>query len=74
MINFNKIMKKKKDDRILYTCPLSKPRHLSVAIDKYKYKMSYFKLIGGVLNFKIEHFIKVNGYSNEYWGWGAEVS
>jgi hypothetical protein len=27
-------------------------------------------LIGGVIIFSKEHFTKVNGYSNEYWGWG----
>lgn len=55
------------DDRIMYSCPSNRPRHLSVAIDKFKYRMCYFKLIGGVLNFKLKHFVKVNGYSNEYW-------
>lgn len=60
------------DDRIMYSCPFYKPRHLSVAIDKYKYKMAYYRLIGGVLNFRPSHFIRVNGYSNQYWGWGAE--
>ncbi len=29
-------------------------------------------MIGGVIIFPNEHFIKVNGYSNEYWGWGGE--
>ena len=60
------------DDRIMYSCPFAKARHLSVAIDKFNYKMFYYKLIGGVLNFKTSHFIRVNGYSNEYWGWGGE--
>lgn len=60
------------DDRIMYSCPSSKARHLSVAIDKYRYKMLYENLIGGVLNFRRDHYIKVNGYSNEYWAWGAE--
>lgn len=58
------------DDRILYSCPQARPRHLSVAIDKFKYKIFYYRLIGGVLNFRIHHLVKVNGYSNEYWGWG----
>lgn len=60
------------DDRIMYSCPYYKPRHLSVAIDKYGYRMAYSRLIGGVLNFKSSHFLQVNGYSNQYWGWGAE--
>jgi beta-1,4-galactosyltransferase 3 len=54
----------------MYSCPANRPRHLSVAIDKYEYKMLYPKLVGGVLNFKTVHFLKVNGYSNQYWGWG----
>ncbi len=51
---------------------MQKARHLSVAIDKYKYRMLYSELVGGVLNFKVSQFLRVNGYSNEYWGWGAE--
>ena len=57
----------------MYSCPFYKPRHLSVAIDKYKYKMPYAKLIGGVLNFKSELYLRVNGYSNQYWGWGKQT-
>jgi hypothetical protein len=56
----------------MYSCPKYKPRHLSVAIDKYNYKIAYYNLIGGVLNFNNLNFIQINGYSNLYWGWGAE--
>ena len=28
--------------------------------------------MGGVLSMRTEHFQRVNGYSNLYWGWGAE--
>ena len=34
--------------------------------------MAYEELVGGVLNMRTEHFQRVNGYSNLYWGWGAE--
>jgi hypothetical protein len=34
------------DDRIMYSCPKYRPRHLSVAIDKFRYRMAYFKLVG----------------------------
>jgi hypothetical protein len=34
--------------------------------------LRYEELIGGVLNIPREHFLTVNGYSNLYWGWGAE--
>lgn len=32
----------------------------------------YHKLAGGVLSMNVEHYIKINGYSNMYWGWGGE--
>lgn len=27
---------------------------------------------GGAVNVRSEHFQKVNGFSNVYWGWGCE--
>ena len=30
------------------------------------------EFFGGVVLFRTEHFEAVNGYSNEYWGWGSE--
>lgn len=59
------------DDRNMYSCP-QYPRHMSVAIDEMNYELLYEELIGGVLNMPREHFLRVNGYSNLYWGWGAE--
>ena len=35
-------------------------------------RLAYEELVGGVLNMRTEHFQRVNGYSNLYWGWGAE--
>ena len=35
-------------------------------------RLTYEELIGGVLNIRSDHFLTVNGYSNLYWGWGAE--
>uniref|UniRef100_A0A8D8LMX3 Beta-1,4-N-acetylgalactosaminyltransferase n=1 Tax=Cacopsylla melanoneura TaxID=428564 RepID=A0A8D8LMX3_9HEMI len=59
------------DDRNLYTCP-GMPRHMSVAVDSLNYKLPYASLFGGVCALSKEHFVKVNGFSNEYWGWGGE--
>jgi len=59
------------DDRNLYRCS-DVPRHLSVGIDKWGYQLPYDALFGGVIAMRKEHFAQVNGYSNEYWGWGAE--
>ena len=59
------------DDRNLYSCPRL-PRHMSVAVDKFKYKLPYKGLFGGVSAMSVEHFKIVNGFSNQYWGWGGE--
>ena len=36
------------DDRNLYTCPVSQPRHMSVAVDTMNYTLMYDSLFGGV--------------------------
>lgn len=38
----------------------------------FVFRLTYEELIGGVLNIRADHFLTVNGYSNLYWGWGAE--
>lgn len=59
------------DDRIMYTCP-PRPRHLSVAIDRFNYILPYSYLVGGVFVISTKIYKKINGYSNMYWGWGGE--
>lgn len=59
------------DDRNMYSCGRN-PKHMSVGIDEMNYKLQYEELIGGVLILRTEHLIATNGYSNLYWGWGAE--
>ncbi|XP_066993543.2 beta-1,4-N-acetylgalactosaminyltransferase bre-4 [Anabrus simplex] len=59
------------DDRNLYTCP-EQPRHMSVAIDVFKYKLPYADIFGGVSAMTRAQFEKVNGFSNMFWGWGGE--
>lgn len=48
------------------------PTHLAtnVKIDFDKY--SYDEFFGGVVLMNKQHVLLTNGYSNEYWGWGAE--
>jgi len=59
------------DDRNLYTCP-QQPRHLSVAVNTMDYKLPYTKLFGGASVLTTEQFQLVNGFSNQFWGWGGE--
>eukprot|EP00095_Tigriopus_kingsejongensis_P011727 maker-scaffold213_size254208-snap-gene-1.27 protein:Tk11727 transcript:maker-scaffold213_size254208-snap-gene-1.27-mRNA-1 annotation:"beta- -n-acetylgalactosaminyltransferase bre-4" len=59
------------DDRNLYTCPVQ-PRHMSVAINSFLYRLPYDDIFGGVSAMKVEHFREVNGFSNMFWGWGGE--
>ncbi len=35
-------------------------------------KYSYDNFIGGVLSFRPKDFKQINGYPNNYWGWGLE--
>lgn len=56
------------------------PRHLSLSIRRFgkhrfinEYEKSpYDLLIGGVLVLKPSVYQLINGFSNEYWNWGAE--
>jgi len=32
----------------------------------------YKELVGGVLAMKPHHYMKANGFSNSFWGWGGE--
>jgi beta-1,4-galactosyltransferase 3 len=59
------------DDRNLYNCP-EQPRHMSVAVDKFKYRLPYKSIFGGITALTATQFRKLNGYSNQFWGWGGE--
>ncbi|CAF0914344.1 unnamed protein product [Adineta ricciae] len=59
------------DLRNVYKCG-DQPRHMSVAVDKFNYKLLYSTLFGGVTAFRLSDFIAANGYPTVYWGWGGE--
>lgn len=46
--------------------------HLSAMARYHDYKEYYARCLGGVVLFPKTAYIKVNGFSNEYWGWGCE--
>ena len=43
------------DDRNLYNCP-EQPRHLSVAVDKFKYRLPYKGIFGGATAVRADQF------------------
>ena len=51
---------------------VSDPTHLAAEAEQFGYKLPYQGYFGGVTLFDKHSFIKVNGYSNNYCGWGAE--
>lgn len=64
-----------KNQSILYQCESDgNPLHLSVAIDKYNYRLFhwYETTVGGVSLFDWRAIEMINGWSNEFWGWGGE--
>lgn len=48
------------------------PTHLATEAEQFGYKLPYDGYFGGVTLFDKGSFQKINGYANEYWGWGAE--
>ncbi|XP_044130329.1 beta-1,4-galactosyltransferase 2 [Bufo gargarizans] len=59
------------DDRNLYHC-YEQPRHFAIAMDKFGFRLPYAGYFGGVSGLSKLQFLKINGFPNEYWGWGGE--
>uniref|UniRef100_A0A8C5PHC4 Beta-1,4-galactosyltransferase n=1 Tax=Leptobrachium leishanense TaxID=445787 RepID=A0A8C5PHC4_9ANUR len=59
------------NDFNLYLCD-SEPKHMVVGRNATGYKLRYKGYFGGVSAMTRGQFAKVNGYSNNYWGWGGE--
>jgi len=59
------------NDHMLYHCP-TLPRHMSVAVDKFRYQLPYSTIFGGATAFTKSQFLTLNGYSNKFSGWGGE--
>jgi hypothetical protein len=55
--------------KIYYTTIPKQPIHIAaVWRDRYEYE----KYFGGIVAFTSEMFQKINGYPNDFWGWGGE--
>lgn len=51
------------------TVPRLGPMHVARVWDRYNESSNYF---GGIVAFTRQQFIKVNGFPNNFWGWGGE--
>ena len=49
-----------------------KPLHLATHLQEHDYETTFYDYFGGVTMFNKEDFHLINGFSNEYWGWGFE--
>ncbi|KPP58741.1 hypothetical protein Z043_123405, partial [Scleropages formosus] len=59
------------DDRNTYTCE-AHPKHAAIAMDKFGYKLPYKMYFGGVSALTPQQYLRMNGFPNNYWGWGGE--
>lgn len=59
------------DARNVYRCERF-PRHLSSAIDVFRFVLPYPDLFGGAIAVRADQFRELNGFSNEFFGWGGE--
>ncbi|XP_004677775.1 PREDICTED: beta-1,4-galactosyltransferase 1 [Condylura cristata] len=59
------------DDHNTYRC-FPQPRHISVAMDKFGFSLPYVQYFGGVSALSKQQFLTINGFPNNYWGWGGE--
>lgn len=55
-----------------YSYPDMHPIHLSSEIDEYDDSIPYSENFGGCVLFTKDQFKEINGFSNDYWGWGYE--
>jgi hypothetical protein len=49
--------------------PTDKPIHIAAVWDRYNQNPNYF---GGIVSFNGSMFNTINGYPNNFWGWGGE--
>ncbi|KAF0992599.1 hypothetical protein HZS_4037 [Henneguya salminicola] len=59
------------NDYLKYSCQDS-PSHFGVAASQFNYELPYSQYFGGVAAITKTQYIKINGFSNCYWGYGGE--
>jgi hypothetical protein len=48
------------------------PTHYAAIVEQFGWNLAYQNYVGGVTAFDPDSFEKINGFCNEYYGWGAE--
>lgn len=48
------------------------PTHIATMCSQFHYMMPYAEYFGGVTLFNKADFKAIDGYSNDFWGWGGE--
>lgn len=48
------------------------PTQLSAEIDRYDWKTPYLESAGGIVGMSLQHWRQINGFGNDYFGWGGE--
>ncbi len=43
------------------------------ALSQFDYKLPYPKFFGSVTALSVKHFQLLNGWSNQFWGWGGKI-
>lgn len=46
------------DDRNLYYCHHKHPKHMAVAVDVHRFRLPYNSLVGGVIAFQTQHYVR----------------
>lgn len=84
LINIGFILSKNQHDYIIihdidmlassnnYIYPEEGIYHIATQCSQFNYKMPYPDYFGGVCIFKNKDFEIIEGFSNNFWGWGAE--
>jgi hypothetical protein len=52
----------------IYSCT-ERPRHMSSALDSFRFNLPYYGLFGGAIAMTADTFIHINGFSNMFQGW-----
>uniref|UniRef100_A0A915KMR4 Uncharacterized protein n=1 Tax=Romanomermis culicivorax TaxID=13658 RepID=A0A915KMR4_ROMCU len=62
------------NDGNYYACSHAKNAawHIGGYVDSLNYEIWYHHLVGGVASITVENYLRINGYSNLFWGWGGE--